>query len=56
MMFAVALASPRHRRGARPPMRFCVDNAAMIAGLGWHYLKAGRVADLHLDARATVRR
>ncbi len=36
--------------------RFCVDNAAMIAGLAWHYLQAGRVDDLLLEARATVRR
>ena len=39
-----------------PELRFCVDNAAMIAGLGWHLLQAGQTADLDLAARATVRR
>jgi len=28
----------------------------MIAGLGCHYLRAGKTADLSLAARATVRR
>jgi N6-L-threonylcarbamoyladenine synthase len=31
-----------------PPMALCVDNAAMIAGLGFHLHAAGRVADLSL--------
>lgn len=31
-----------------PPMRLCVDNAAMIAGLGHELLGAGRVSDLTL--------
>ena len=35
-----------------PPMRFCTDNAAMVAGLGYHALKAGRTADLDVEARA----
>jgi N6-L-threonylcarbamoyladenine synthase len=39
-----------------PPMRYCVDNAAMTAGLGYHYLRAGMISDLTLEARATVRR
>jgi len=39
-----------------PEVRFCVDNGAMVAGLAWHYLTAGRVADLDLEAHATVRR
>ena len=38
-----------------PEMRFCVDNAAMVAGLAYHYLLAGRTAGLGLEARATVR-
>jgi len=38
-----------------PKMAYCVDNAAMTAGLGYHYLKAGQVADLTLAARPTVR-
>jgi len=39
-----------------PALPYCVDNAAMIAGLGYHYLRLGRVSDLDLDAQATVRR
>ncbi|MCP3919614.1 MAG: tRNA (adenosine(37)-N6)-threonylcarbamoyltransferase complex transferase subunit TsaD [bacterium] len=33
-----------------PSPQYCTDNAVMIAGLGWHHLTAGRVADLALDA------
>ena len=36
-----------------PPPKFCTDNAAMIAGLGYHLFKAGRVSDLTLDAVPT---
>ncbi|HXX94211.1 MAG TPA: tRNA (adenosine(37)-N6)-threonylcarbamoyltransferase complex transferase subunit TsaD, partial [Planctomycetota bacterium] len=36
-----------------PPPRYCTDNAAMIAGLGWHLLRAGRASDLHLDVVPT---
>jgi N6-L-threonylcarbamoyladenine synthase len=39
-----------------PHLRYCVDNAAQTAGLAWHYLRAGRTADLDLEAFATVRR
>lgn len=39
-----------------PKMRYCLDNAAMVAGLGCHYLQAGLTSDLSLEARATVRR
>ena len=39
-----------------PELRFCMDNAAMIGGLGYHYFKAGKFAGLDLEARATVRR
>jgi len=39
-----------------PDFQFCVDNGAMIAGLGYHYLRQGRVSDLDLEAQATVRR
>ena len=40
----------------KPAMKYCTDNAAMIAGLGFHYLQAGQLADLRLSATATVRR
>ncbi len=39
-----------------PPLRLCTDNAAMIAGLGYHQLVAGELADLSLDAAPTSRR
>ncbi|RME40761.1 MAG: tRNA (adenosine(37)-N6)-threonylcarbamoyltransferase complex transferase subunit TsaD, partial [Planctomycetota bacterium] len=32
---------------------YCTDNAAMIAGLGYHLLQAGETADLNLDAYPT---
>ncbi|KKM01587.1 hypothetical protein LCGC14_1792960, partial [marine sediment metagenome] len=35
---------------------YCVDNAAMTAGLAWHHLRAGKIDDLELAATATVRR
>ncbi len=38
-----------------PPGRFCTDNAAMIAGLGYHLLREGKGADLMLDASPTKR-
>ncbi|MFW6133582.1 MAG: tRNA (adenosine(37)-N6)-threonylcarbamoyltransferase complex transferase subunit TsaD [Planctomycetota bacterium] len=37
-------------------MAHCVDNAAMVGGLAYHYLRAGWTSDLDLTARATVRR
>jgi N6-L-threonylcarbamoyladenine synthase len=37
-----------------PPMQWCVDNAAMIAGLGHHLLLAGRAAALDLVAVPTT--
>ena len=39
-----------------PEFRFCLDNAAMTAGLAWHYLQAGKIDGLDLDAHATVKR
>jgi N6-L-threonylcarbamoyladenine synthase len=44
------------REGVRayfPPPRFCTDNAAMIAGLGYPLFQAGRQSDLLLDATPT---
>ena len=37
-----------------PPQRFCIDNAAMIAGLGAHMLAAGRTSGLDLQALARM--
>lgn len=37
------------------PLRYCSDNAAMIAGLGYHLLVAGEIADPHtLDPSAEL--
>jgi N6-L-threonylcarbamoyladenine synthase len=36
-----------------PSPAYCTDNAAMIAGLGWHLLRAGRTAGLGADASAS---
>ncbi len=47
------LASACAEDGSRlyiPPPRFCSDNAAMIAVLGFHQLKGGAAAALELDA------
>lgn len=32
-----------------PPKRLCLDNAAMVAGLAYHYWKVKKVDDLYLD-------
>ena len=39
-----------------PQLRFCLDNAAMTAGLAYHYLLAGRTSGLDMEAHATVKR
>ena len=33
-----------------PSPAYCTDNAAMVAGLGWHLLEAGHTASLDVDA------
>jgi N6-L-threonylcarbamoyladenine synthase len=33
-----------------PPIKYCTDNASMIAAAGWYDYKAGRFADLELNA------
>jgi N6-L-threonylcarbamoyladenine synthase len=37
-----------------PPPAYCVDNAAMIAGLAFHELNGGRVSDLTLEPVPTT--
>lgn len=37
-----------------PPMAYCMDNAAMIAGLAFEHAKAGIASDLSLQAVPTV--
>jgi len=53
---ATALARKTRRTLRLPDLKFCVDNAAMIAGLGYHYVQTSRIHNLDLDAHATVRR
>ncbi len=43
-------AADQGRRALFPPPERCTDNAAMIAGLGWHLLQAGKTAGLDADA------
>lgn len=37
-----------------PSMKLCTDNGAMIAGIGYHYIKNGITSDLSLNAKARV--
>lgn len=39
-----------------PMLQYACDNAAMVAGLAYHYLRAGKIDDLQLDAIPTTRR
>lgn len=45
-----AEAERQGRRALFPPPERCTDNAAMIAGLGWHLLQSGQTAGLDADA------
>jgi N6-L-threonylcarbamoyladenine synthase len=49
-----ALAARRGLDLRLPAMAYCLDNAAMIAGLGFHLLEAGRASDLSLRAVPTT--
>ena len=55
-MAAAELAGKLHCKLRLPALQYCVDNAAMIAGLGYHYYRLGRTSDLDLEAQATVRK
>jgi N6-L-threonylcarbamoyladenine synthase len=48
------LAAANGLRLVLPPLDLCVDNAAMVAGLGFHLLRAGRGAGLELQAVPTA--
>jgi len=37
-----------------PPIKFCTDNAAVIAGLGFHHIKQGLSSGLDLNAEARL--
>lgn len=47
-------AAERSLRLALPRMEYCVDNAAMVAGLGHELLRAGRISGLDLRAVPTT--
>ncbi len=36
-----------------PPIKYCTDNAAMIASAGYYAYKDGRIADLYLNSKST---
>ena len=37
-----------------PPLSLCTDNAAMVAGLAYHYLANGKASDLDVEAESRV--
>jgi N6-L-threonylcarbamoyladenine synthase len=47
-----AAAAEHDLRAVFPSPSYCTDNAAMIAGQGWHLLQAGKLAPWDLDAVA----
>jgi N6-L-threonylcarbamoyladenine synthase len=51
-----ASATQHRLRPFLPPMRYCMDNAAMIGGLGGELLRAGTTSDLSLQALPTASR
>ena len=48
------LAEEKNLRCVFPPLDLCGDNAAMIAGIGYHYLKRGESSPLNTTAQARV--
>lgn len=49
-----AFATASNLRLHLPTLKYCVDNAAMIAGLAFHLHSAGRVSDLTLEPTPTT--
>ncbi|HCA38546.1 MAG TPA: tRNA (adenosine(37)-N6)-threonylcarbamoyltransferase complex transferase subunit TsaD [Phycisphaerales bacterium] len=47
-------AAQHHATLRIPPMRYCIDNAAMIAGLGAYMLERGQTTSLDLQAVARL--
>jgi N6-L-threonylcarbamoyladenine synthase len=48
------LAERQDLRCVFPPLEFCGDNGAMIAGIGYHYLARGDSTPLSITASARV--
>ena len=46
--------APRGCRTILAPKKYCTDNAAMVAGLAYHYFAAGRFNDFSLDTFARL--
>jgi N6-L-threonylcarbamoyladenine synthase len=49
-----SLAQQKHLNCIFPPLDLCGDNAAMIAGIGYHYLERGERSSLNVTASARV--
>jgi N6-L-threonylcarbamoyladenine synthase len=48
------LAQRKDLRCVFPPLELCGDNGAMIAGIGYHYLRRGEQSPLSVSASARV--
>ena len=48
------LAEQKHLKCVFPPLELCGDNAAMVAGIGYHYLIRGERSELNVTASARV--
>jgi N6-L-threonylcarbamoyladenine synthase len=48
------LAEQTHLNCIFPPLELCGDNAAMIAGIGFHYLAGGERSEFNITASARV--
>jgi N6-L-threonylcarbamoyladenine synthase len=48
------LAEQKHLNCIFPPLELCGDNAAMIAGIGFHYLARGERSEFNVTASARV--
>ena len=49
-----AATAPKGCRPILAPKKYCTDNAAMVAGLGYHYFAAQRFSDFSLDTFARL--
>lgn len=49
----VSLCNEKHIHITIPPLKYCTDNATMIAVAGYYAYKDNRIADLSLKAKAT---